>query len=121
MKAIKMKINKKFLKKIRINKKLMSPAVKMKIRIQILKMNILLKDGIIREITTYSEFNNRLVVVPTRNPDGSIKNPVFTENSLIVSSSYTVGTNRSAMAVGPITLNAGVTLTIPANSRLVIL
>jgi hypothetical protein len=41
MKAIKMKINKKFLKKIRINKKLMSPAVKMKIRIQILKMNIL--------------------------------------------------------------------------------
>lgn len=66
-----------------------------------------------------------LTINPTSNtvtfPDGSVKNSVFTENSLIVSSSYTVGTNRSAMAVGPITLNAGVTLTIPANSRLVIL
>jgi len=48
------------------------------------------------------------------------KNGVFTENSQTLSSNYTVTTGKSAMAAGPVTIAAGVTVTIPANSRLVI-
>ena len=57
-------------------------------------------------------------------PDGSLaatqKQGVFTENSQTLSSNYTVTTGKSAMAAGPVTIAAGVTVTIPANSRLVI-
>lgn len=57
-------------------------------------------------------------------PDGSTaatqRQGVFTENSQTLSSNYTVTTGKSAMAAGPITIAAGVTVTIPANSRLVI-
>ena len=48
------------------------------------------------------------------------QNGVFTENSQTLSSNYTVTTGKSAMAAGPVTIAAGVTVTIPANSRLVI-
>ena len=57
-------------------------------------------------------------------PDGSLaatqKQGVFTENSQTLSSNYTVTTGKSAMAAGPVTIAANVTVTIPANSRLVI-
>ena len=54
---------------------------------------------------------------------------VFQENLLIVDNDYTVGTNiggsasvgSGASCVGPITVNAGKTLTVRANSRLVVL
>lgn len=54
---------------------------------------------------------------------------VFQENKLIVSTNYTIGTNiggsgsvgTGASCVGPITVNSGVTLTVPANARLVVL
>lgn len=45
---------------------------------------------------------------------------VFMENSQTLSSNYTVTTGKSAMAAGPVTIAANVTVTIPANSRLVI-
>ena len=57
-------------------------------------------------------------------PDGSLaatqKQGVFTENSQTLSSNYTVTTGKSALAAGPVTIAAGVVVTIPANSRLVI-
>ena len=57
-------------------------------------------------------------------PDGSTaagqKYGVFMENSQTLSSNYTVTTGKSAMAAGPVTIAANVTVTIPANSRLVI-
>ena len=54
---------------------------------------------------------------------------VFQENKLTVSTNYTIGTNiggsasvgTGASCVGPITVAAGVTLTVPANARLVVL
>lgn len=54
---------------------------------------------------------------------------VFQENKLTVSSNYTIGTNiggsgsvgTGASCVGPITVASGVTLTVPANARLVVL
>jgi hypothetical protein len=46
---------------------------------------------------------------------------VFQENSRVVTTNYTLTTNKSASCVGPITVNSGVSLTIPSGERLVIL
>ena len=46
---------------------------------------------------------------------------VFQENSLIVTTSYTLTTSKSAMSVGPITLNSGVVVTIPSGYRWLVL
>ena len=46
---------------------------------------------------------------------------VFVENERVVTTSYTLSTNKSAMCVGPLTINSGVTVTIPSGERLVIL
>jgi hypothetical protein len=46
---------------------------------------------------------------------------VFVENARIVTTNYTLSTNRSAESVGPITINSGVTVTIPSAERWVIL
>ena len=52
---------------------------------------------------------------------GSGGDEVFVENERVVTTSYTLSTNKSAMCVGPITINTGVTVTIPSGERLVIL
>ena len=46
---------------------------------------------------------------------------VFVENARIVTTNYTLSTNKSAESVGPITINSGVTVTIPSAERWVIL
>ena len=45
---------------------------------------------------------------------------VFYENAQIVSSNYTITTNKYAMSAGPVTLDTSVTVTIPSGSRWVI-
>jgi len=52
---------------------------------------------------------------------GSGGDQVFHENETIVTSNYTLSGGKSAMSVGPITLNAGVVVTIPGNRRWVVL
>ncbi len=46
---------------------------------------------------------------------------VFQENERVVTTNYTLSTNKSASCVGPLTINSGVTVTIPSGERLVIL
>ena len=46
---------------------------------------------------------------------------VFYENELTVTADYTLTTARNAMSTGPITIDAGVTVTIPVDQRWVIL
>lgn len=46
---------------------------------------------------------------------------VFVENSRIVTTNYTLSANKSAESVGPITINSGVSVTIPSDQRWVIL
>jgi hypothetical protein len=43
------------------------------------------------------------------------------ENNRTISANYTVGTGNSSMSSGPITINSGVTVTIPSGSRWVVL
>lgn len=46
---------------------------------------------------------------------------VFIENKLIVTTNYTLTTGKNAMSTGPITINSGVTVTVPSSQRWVIL
>lgn len=54
-------------------------------------------------------------------PVGASSDDLFYENSLAVTSNYTITANKCAMSTGPITINSGVTVTIPTNSRWVII
>jgi len=46
---------------------------------------------------------------------------VFVENSRVVTANYTLTTGKSAESVGPITIQSGVTVTVPSDQRWVIL
>jgi len=46
---------------------------------------------------------------------------VFYENKLIITTAYTLTANTNAMSTGPITLNSGVSMTIPSGARWVML
>jgi hypothetical protein len=46
---------------------------------------------------------------------------VFYENELTVTASYTLTTARNAMSTGPITIDSGITVTVPTDQRWVIL
>ena len=51
---------------------------------------------------------------------GASTNTVFFENDNSVDVSYTITTDRNAMAAGPIAIKAGVTVTVPSGSFLTI-
>jgi hypothetical protein len=46
---------------------------------------------------------------------------VFVENARVVTTNYTLSTGKSAESVGPITINSGITVTIPSDQRWVVL
>ena len=46
---------------------------------------------------------------------------VFQENSFVCTTNFTLDTNMNALSAGPITINDGVTITIPDNQNWVIL
>ena len=46
---------------------------------------------------------------------------VFVENSLTVTTDYTIAAGKSASSVGDLTINSGITVTVPSGSRWVIL
>jgi hypothetical protein len=51
---------------------------------------------------------------------GGGSDAVFYENGQTVTTSYTISSNSNAMSAGPITINSGVTVTIPSGSNWVI-
>jgi hypothetical protein len=51
---------------------------------------------------------------------GGLGNPVFYENDQTVTADYTITTNKNAMSAGPITIDTGITVTVPTNSTWVI-
>jgi hypothetical protein len=52
---------------------------------------------------------------------GGGNDEVFIENKVVVSVNYTLTTGKNAMSTGPITINSGITVTIPSTQRWVIL
>jgi hypothetical protein len=47
---------------------------------------------------------------------GAGQDDVFYENSQAVTTDYTLTTNKNAMSAGPITINDGITVTVPDGS-----
>jgi hypothetical protein len=52
---------------------------------------------------------------------GGGSDEVFIENAQTVTTNYTITTNKNAMSTGPITVNSGITVTVPSGSNWVIL
>jgi hypothetical protein len=52
---------------------------------------------------------------------GGDSDAIFYENGQTVTTNYTITTNNNAMSTGTITINSGITVTVPSNSRWVIL
>ena len=50
-----------------------------------------------------------------------VQNEVFIENDQTVTADYSLGTNKNAVSVGNLTVNNGVTITIPSNATWVVL
>jgi len=46
---------------------------------------------------------------------------VIFENSLTISANYTLSTSKNGLSVGPVTINSGVSVTVPSGQRWVIL
>ena len=49
-------------------------------------------------------------------PLGGGKDKAFFVNDVTISYDYTVPSNKNAMTAGPITINSGVTVTVPTDS-----
>lgn len=47
---------------------------------------------------------------------GGATNDIFYENSINVTASYTITTGKNAISAGPITIDSGVTITVPSGS-----
>ena len=52
---------------------------------------------------------------------GGGSNEVFVENSMVVSTDYELTAGKSASSVGPITINSGITVTIPSGQNWIVL
>jgi hypothetical protein len=52
---------------------------------------------------------------------GGGSDEVFVENDQVVTTSYSIPATKNAMTTGPITINSGVTVTVPSGSRWVVL
>ena len=52
----------------------------------------------------------------TRDMRGGGSDLVFLENDQVVTTSYSITAGKNAMTAGPITINAGVTVTVPSGS-----
>jgi len=51
---------------------------------------------------------------------GGASDAVFLENGQVVTTSYTLNSGKNAVSAGPITINAGVTVTVPSGANWVI-
>ena len=52
---------------------------------------------------------------------GGGNDKIFIENGQTVTTSYTIPSTINAMSTGPITINSGITVTVPSGSRWVVL
>jgi hypothetical protein len=47
---------------------------------------------------------------------GNVTTKGLYENAAVISANYTIGTGNNAMSAGPITVDSGVTVTVPSGS-----
>ena len=56
------------------------------------------------------------VFITTVAEDTQALSGMFYENNITLTSNYTITTNKNAMTAGPVTINSGVTVTVPSGS-----
>ena len=67
--------------------------------------------------TSFSGDGSSLSNLPAGAPvGGASTNTVFFENDIAVAVNYQITTNKNAMSAGPITINAGIAVTVPSGS-----
>jgi len=69
----------------------------------------------------YVKNNSGVVVGISGGATGAGGDQVFVQNQRVVTTSYTLTTGYNAESVGPITINSGVTVTVPSGARWVVL
>ena len=82
--------------------------------------------GMMRYNTTLSKFEGYTYPAETwgtlgGGAGGGGADEIFVENSMTVTQDYELSSGKSASSVGPITINSGVTITIPSGQNWVIL
>lgn len=63
-----------------------------------------------------SQLNNDVGYITKGGPTGGGTNEIFWENDQVVTNDYTITTNKNALTAGPITINNGITVTVPNGS-----
>jgi len=71
--------------------------------------------------TQFEGYNGSLWGAVGGGATGGGGDQVFYENALTVTTNYTLTTSKNAMSTGPISINSGVTVTIPSGARWVVL
>ena len=82
--------------------------------------------GMMRYNTTLSKFEGYTYPAETwgtlgGGAGGGGSDEVFVENAMVVTTDYELASGKSASSAGPITINSGVTVTIPSGQNWVIL
>jgi hypothetical protein len=72
------------------------------------------------EFTSFEGYNGTAWGSIGAGAKGAGNNQIFFENDQSVTASYTITTGKNAMSAGPITINTGITVTVPTNSTWVI-
>ena len=70
-------------------------------------------EGLLCYIIRY--FNGPITIIGDQ-PKGGGTNRLFYENDIVMTDNYTITSGKNAMSAGQITVNPGVTLTVPAGS-----
>ena len=73
------------------------------------------------DITKFEGYNGSAWGSVGGGATGGGSDEIFIENGQTVTTNYTLTTNKNAMSVGPISINSGVTVTIPSGSNYVVL
>lgn len=71
--------------------------------------------------TSSMEFYNGTGWVGLGGASGGTGNGFVYENNITVTANYTITTSKNAMSTGPLTINSGITVTVPTGSRWVVL
>ena len=72
--------------------------------------------GTIVRITAFKSFTIADTYTKAQTDARVMQGEVFYENPTTVTTDYTITTNKNAMSAGPITINSGVTITVPNGS-----
>ena len=72
--------------------------------------------GTIVRITAFKSFTIADTYTKAQTDARVMQGEVFYENPTTVTADYTITTNKNAMSAGPITINSGVTITVPNGS-----